>query len=121
MPYGLRASESRLRCMAAERIDDEGLPVIFPAIFRPRHGSDEMCQVCDRRIDRFRIEYQVTDPRDGYELAFHLLCYRVWQVECRDLLALAHAGTFEWPTTRRSSTHPRAIAARSGRKVAKRY
>lgn len=107
MPYGSYVSEDRLHWMAAERIGDERLPVIFPAIIHPRHGSDEIRQVCDREIDRFRIEYQVTDPRDGYGLAFHLMCYRAWQSECRERLVQAHCGTFEWPTTRRSSTHSR--------------
>lgn len=107
MPYGLHASESQLRWMAAERIFDERLPLIFPAFIRPRHGSEGMCEVCGRQIDRFRIEYQVTDPRDGYELAFHLICYRVWQIECREQMTQAKTGTYEWTTTRRSSTRPR--------------
>lgn len=106
MAYGSYASETQLRWMAAERIGDHRLPLIFPAFIRPRHGSERVCEVCGRHIDCFRIEYQVTDPRDGYELAFHLLCFRVWQVECRDLMSQAHNGTFEWPTTRRSSTRP---------------
>lgn len=117
MPDGSRASANQLRSMAARCITDERLPVIFPAIIRPQHGSDEMCEVCDQQIDRFRIEYHVTDPRDGYELSFHLMCYRAWQVECRDLLALAQIGTFDWPTVRRSSTHPEVIAADERRLV----
>lgn len=106
MPYGSCASEARLRSLAAERISEEWLPLVFPAIIRPQHGSDGICDVCDRQIDRYRVEYQVTDPRDGNELTFHLMCYRIWQRECRHLLARAHCGTFEWPAARRSSTRP---------------
>ena len=95
MPYGSHASEARLRWKAATRITDEQLPVVFPAFIHPQHGSDGKCQVCGRRIDRYRIEYQVTDPRDGYELAFHLLCYRAWQFECRRVLVHSH-GTLEF-------------------------
>lgn len=114
MPSGTYAFDARLCSLVAARIADERLPVLFPAIIRPRHGTDELCQVCDLRIDRFRIEYGVTDPRDGYELRFHLMCHRVWQVECRHLLAQAHCGTFDWPTTRRSSIRPEGMALFSG-------
>ena len=106
MPYGSHASEDRLHWLAIERISDERLPVICPGIIRPWRGSDGMCQLCGLLIDRYRIEYQVTDPRDGYELAFHLMCYRVWQLECRQLLAKAYPSTFHSPVIRRSSTRP---------------
>lgn len=107
MPYGSRKSEAHLRCMAAARITEEWLPVIFPAIIRPRYGSDQMCEVCDQQIDRYRIEYQVTDARDGYEMAFHLLCYRAWQFECRCRLVRGHHGsTAKLLPNRRSSGSP---------------
>jgi hypothetical protein len=108
MLFGSRPSETRLRRMAARRIIQQWLPVIFPAIIRPQHGSDAKCEVCGQRIDRYRIEYQVTDTRDGYELAFHLLCYRAWQVECRFLLAPALSGApaYAGAVSRRSSSRP---------------
>jgi hypothetical protein len=55
---------------------------MFPAIIRPQHGSDAVCQLCDHRIDRYRVEYEVTDARDGRELAVHLVCFKIWQLEC---------------------------------------
>lgn len=85
MPYGSRMSEGELRWMARSRIADGRLPGLFPHLICPSHGSDAVCQLCDHRIDRYRVEYQVTDPRDGYVLAFHLLCYRFWQLECNGL------------------------------------
>lgn len=110
MPYGPYAPEARLRRVAAARIADERLPLILAAIIRPRHGSDEICQVCGRQIDRYRVEYQVTDPRDGCELAFHLMCYRIWQAECQRML-VARRGTLDRNSaasfaTRRSSSRP---------------
>lgn len=97
--------------MAAARITEEWLPVIFPAIIHPQHGTGEMCAVCDQLIDRYRVEYQVTDARDGYELAFHLLCYRAWQLECRSLFVQTHGAKLECnsdakPGTGRSSSRP---------------
>lgn len=103
MPLGPWTSETRLRCMAAARIIDESLPVIFPAIIRPYHGEGELCEVCGQTIDRYRVEYQVTDARDGYALAFHLLCYRAWQFECRRLSVQAHSRAHEPGSVARSS------------------
>ena len=82
MPYGLRMSEARLRWMARERIDDGRLPVMFPPLICPRYGSEEVCDLCEQNIDRYRVKCEVTDPRDGCALAFHIACYRVWQLEC---------------------------------------
>lgn len=82
MPFGPRMSEARLRWMARERIDDGRLPVMFPPFIRPWYGSEEVCDLCDQGIDRYRVKCEVADPRDGCELAFHLVCYRVWQLEC---------------------------------------
>jgi hypothetical protein len=59
--------------------------------------------VCDRQIDRYRIEYQVTDPRDRYGLSFHLPCYRAWQFECRCLLVHTRSSTARSTTRHRSS------------------
>ena len=83
MPYGLglRLPEGELRRRARARIDDGRLPRMFSRIFRPQYGSDEMCELCDQCIDRYRVD-QVTDPRDGDVLAFHLVCYKLWQLEC---------------------------------------
>lgn len=85
MPYGPRMTEGQLRWMARSRIADGRLPGLFPHLISPRHGSDTMCQLCDQLIDRYRVEYQITDPRDGYGLAFHLMCYKLWQLECDGL------------------------------------
>lgn len=92
MPHGFCDSEARLRRMAFAHITGESLPVMFPVAIRPQHGSGDMCQVCDQQIDRYRVEYQVTDARDGYQLAFHPLCYRAWQFECRSLFVRARSG-----------------------------
>lgn len=113
MPYGSCKSEARLRFLAATQIAEEWLPVILPAIICPRHGSDQICEVCGQPIDRYRIEYQVTDVRDGYEMAFHLLCYRAWQFECRRLVVRGRrrgvpglSRTAGLPTARRASSRP---------------
>ena len=82
MPDGLRMSDARLRGMAHERILDGRLPVMFSPTFRPQYGANEACQLCGQTIDRYHVQYEVTDPRSGYELLFHLVCYRIWQVEC---------------------------------------
>jgi hypothetical protein len=108
MPIGSTLSETQLRWMAVARITDGRLPVILAPILRPRHGFDELCRVCERRIDQYRFKYQVTDARDGNHLSFHLICYRHWQLECRRLLAQRDGGTngcgdSAKPTTRRSS------------------
>ena len=82
MPYGPDLSEGQLRWMARARIGDGRLPRILLHSFSPKYGSDEMCQLCDRRIGRYRVGYHVTDPRYGDALAFHLVCYKLWQLEC---------------------------------------
>ena len=87
MPYGSPLSDAQLRWMAGARITEGRLPVIFPALLRPRHGSGAVCRLCGGRIDRYRVEYQVTDARDGHDLSFHLVCYRHWQLECQRQLA----------------------------------
>ena len=50
--------------------------------FTPHYGSDQVCELCDQPIERYRVEYQVTDPRNGHPLAFHMGCYKLWQLEC---------------------------------------
>lgn len=82
MPFGSRISDARLRWMARERIDDGRLPTLFLQFISPWCGSEEVCDLCEQSIDRYRIKCAVTNPRDGDELAFHLLCYKIWQIEC---------------------------------------
>lgn len=111
MPYGSHLSEARLCWMAGGRIHADRLPVMLSAFFRPRHGSNELCQVCDRQIDRYQVEYQVKDARDGCELAFHLMCYRAWQLECQRLSAQSYGAADRdsraaKPTARRLSSRP---------------
>lgn len=110
MADGSCAPEAQLRRMASTRIADESLPVMFPVSMCPQHGSGEMRQVCDQQIGRYRIEYQVADARDGYALAFHLLCYRAWQFECRCLFVRAHgepeSRVCAGPFNQRSSSQP---------------
>ena len=112
MPNGPALSETKLRRRVGTRIGDGRLPVIYPAMLRPGHGSDKVCRVCEQRIDRYRLEYQVTDGRDERDLSFHLMCLGHWQRECRRLLAEPDRGICRWSgsaksITRRLSSHPR--------------
>lgn len=111
MSFPSLTPEAELRRMVGARITRKGVPVIFPTTVRVRYGSDETCQVCGQQIDRFRVEYQVTDAREARELAFHVLCYRVWQLECRRLSVQTHGRKPDCSrsaenATQRSSSRP---------------
>lgn len=82
MPYGPRFSDDELRLMARVRIDDGRLPNMLSRMFSPHYGLDELCQLCDQRIDSYRVGYHLTDPRSGEVLSFHMACYKLWQLEC---------------------------------------
>ena len=83
MPYGPRLSEGELRSRVLERIAAGHLPVALSKDLMAGYGgSGDMCPVCDQEILSEHVEYELTDPRDGSQLTFHLHCHVVWQLEC---------------------------------------
>jgi len=83
MPQGRSLPDDSLRSMTRERIADGRLPVIFPHSIQAGYGSGAICRVCELPIEQQHIEYEVSDPRDGRPLSFHLACHAIWQLECR--------------------------------------
>ena len=81
MPYGLSLTDE-LRSRVRERIEDRRLPVALSRDMWAGYGSGRMCCVCDDGISSDSVEYEVTDPRNGAQLVFHLSCHAIWQLEC---------------------------------------
>ena len=76
-----RLSAEQLRNCARERIADGRLPVAHPRAMNAGYGSGAICCVCDRAIEAHEVEYEVSDPRGGRPLNFHLTCHTSWQLE----------------------------------------
>jgi len=80
--FGPDLAESELRARAFERMDAGALPIIASRNIRAGYGSSSPCAVCGLKIAPIQVEYDVTDPRTGKDLMFHLACHAVWQLEC---------------------------------------
>jgi len=63
-------------------MDAGDLPIIASKNIRAGYGSTHLCSVCGLRIAPAQVEYDVTDPRTGKDLMFHLACHALWQLEC---------------------------------------
>lgn len=83
MPRGCPMSDDDLRLIARAGIDDGRFPMTISHCVQARYGSGIRCHLCERPIERHHIEYDVSDPRDGHSLPFHLACHGIWQLECR--------------------------------------
>ena len=82
MPTEPVLPESELRSRALERIEDGRLPLFLPPHIDAGYGTGVQCGLCEQPIARDKIEYVVTDPRDGRSLHFHFACHSAWQREC---------------------------------------
>jgi hypothetical protein len=82
MPTGPLLPESELRARVLQYIEDGRLPVVFSTTMHAGYGRGVQCDLCNQPIDYDKIEYDVTDPRGGKWLHFHVDCHSVWQREC---------------------------------------
>lgn len=83
MAHGPRLSEDELFSRVRERIRQGQLPVVLSKDVAAGYGgSGDVCRICDQVILSTHVEYELTDPRDGSQLALHLSCHAVWQREC---------------------------------------
>ena len=90
MPTNPVLPESELHARVLQRIDDGRLPLSMSTLIDAGYGTAARCDLCDQAIASDKIEYDVTDPRGGRRLHFHLACHLAWQRECaRRLSALA--------------------------------
>ena len=76
-------SDDDLRLIARAGIADGRLPLIASQSMQASYGSGIKCHLCERPIEQQHIEYEVSDPRDGRRLSFHLACHGIWQLACR--------------------------------------
>jgi hypothetical protein len=72
---------------ARERIADGRLPARQTVKTFGGYGLDATCSLCDRRIARDEMEYEVetTSAGEARNYRFHLTCHATWLCECRDL------------------------------------
>jgi hypothetical protein len=87
MPTEPVLPESELRARVLQRIDDGRLPLAVSTHIDAGYGAGAQCDLCDQSIASDKIEYDVTDPRGGRRLHFHLACHLAWQRECARRLA----------------------------------
>ena len=82
MPTEPVLPESELRACALERIADGRLPLVLSTRIDAGYGAGLPCDLCSQPIAADKIEYDVTDPRSGKTLCFHITCHLAWQREC---------------------------------------
>ena len=82
MPTEPVLPESELRLRAIERIDDGRLPCVFATRIDAGYGTGVVCNLCDQAIAPDKIEYDITEPKNGRCMHFHFACHAVWQREC---------------------------------------
>jgi hypothetical protein len=82
MPNQLYRPEGELRRRAREEIRRGRLPESPPASMWGGKGTGLSCAVCGDPVRLDQVEYEITDPRGGEALRFHMECHTVWQLEC---------------------------------------
>jgi len=82
MPSEPVLPESELRARVLQYIEDGRLPVVLSTTMYAGWGRDVQCDLCNQPIAGDQTEYDVTDPRGGTWLHFHVECHSVWQREC---------------------------------------
>lgn len=75
----LTQDERGLHTMAIEGIRTGGLPNKLPKATWAGNGSGQPCALCQKRIERSDVEYEVQDVEDRVFL-FHLRCHAIWQL-----------------------------------------
>ena len=89
MPF--TQDEPVLYARALERVQTGELPGELPKSVWAGNGGGAACALCDKRIGRNEVEYEVQDNVERAFL-FHLRCHAIWQ------LALS-APPWRWTTT----------------------
>jgi hypothetical protein len=75
--------ESELLLRVQQRINDGRLTVVVPSSISAGYGTGaDVCQVCDLAILADQALYEINDPRNSTQQAFHFACYVIWQREC---------------------------------------
>ena len=82
MPTEPVLPESELRFRVLQHIDGGRLPVMLSTRIDAGYGTRAPCALCEQPIAADKIEYDVTDPRNGRRLHFHFACHSAWQREC---------------------------------------
>ena len=74
------ASRTRLEQRAADKIEAGELPAPGGGITRAGAGSGLSCDLCARRIEKSKIEYEVEWSKGEAPrvLRFHLECFQAW-------------------------------------------
>jgi hypothetical protein len=90
----LTALENELRTLARDRIRDGRLPCTAPLRMWGGQGSEAPCSLCDNRIAKQEIEYEVESfIGEGPQIhRFHFLCHAAWQLECARYEHLCRSG-----------------------------
>ena len=82
MPTEPVLPESELKARVLQRLEDGRLPLVMSSHIDAGYGGGYSCALCDQPIASNKVEYDVTDPRSGTRLRFHLACHLAWQREC---------------------------------------
>ena len=82
MPNEPVLPESELHSRVLQRIEASRLPLDLSTNILAGEGAGVQCDLCDQVITADKIEYDVTDPRSGRCLRFHIACHLAWQREC---------------------------------------
>jgi hypothetical protein len=91
MPHEPVLSKSELRSRVLQRIEDGRLPLLLSDTIDAGYGTGAPCDLCEQPISVDKIEYDVTDPRNGNHLHFHFACHSAWQRECARRIAKGRA------------------------------
>ena len=93
MPYN--RIEEELRGRARELINAGHLPCSRPIHMWGGSGSDLTCSLCEKRIPRNEVEYELEYRTVGgaHLYRFHFFCHTAWQLECARVETMKEAAT----------------------------
>jgi hypothetical protein len=82
MPTGSSLTDEELRARAREQLEAGRLPCAISTYVNAAYGGGRRCALCEERIERTHIEYEIADLRHSGSTFFHLRCHHAWQLEC---------------------------------------
>ena len=80
---GPAISETEIRALVRQRIENGSLPVLLVHTVDGGYGSGQTCRVCGEPILASQVEYEVRED-SASRGKFHMKCYAIWQLECAE-------------------------------------
>jgi hypothetical protein len=77
-------SQPDLAQLIRQQIANGWLPCIPMDQIDGGYGDGNLCEACRTAIGSDQVEYEAVEPVHRRHLRFHIVCYTIWQRECRE-------------------------------------